>query len=239
MSGVTFQMMPYYGDQRTDNTPGTNCTDCGIFTVTTGTAPNRIFTVEYRTIYFSQTNTTHTLDYEVNLYESGAPAFDFNFLTIVPFNLASRILSVGVQQDSTTFTQVGCDTSGFHQPTRSQRPALRVGCGTLRFAYADAYTHGGSNRYRYSHSHSYGDGHIYAYGDCHIYSHATATFTAHFNCNSYGNIHATLTRRRPALPRRLQLHDHYRLISGRHHQPGHQLRRLLSLRSHSHSRQNL
>ena len=69
MSGVTFQMMPYYGDQRTDNTPATNCTDCGIFTVTTGTAPNRIFTIEYGTIYFSQTNTTHTLDYEVNLYK--------------------------------------------------------------------------------------------------------------------------------------------------------------------------
>ena len=62
---------------------------------------------EDRTIYFSQTGITHTLDYEVNLYENGAPAFDFNFLTIVPFNLASRILSVGVQQDSTTSAQVG------------------------------------------------------------------------------------------------------------------------------------
>jgi len=116
VAGVTLQMMPYYGDQRTDNTPVTNCTNCGIFTVTTGTAPNRIFTIEYRTIYFGQASTTHTLDYEVNLYESGATPFDFNFQTIVPFSFSGRILSVGVQKDSTAFTQVGCDTSGFTNP---------------------------------------------------------------------------------------------------------------------------
>ena len=45
VSGVTFQMMPYYGDQRTDNGGTSACTDCGIFTVTTGTAPNRIVNI--------------------------------------------------------------------------------------------------------------------------------------------------------------------------------------------------
>ena len=60
---------PYWRDQRTDAVSG--CTGCGIFTTTTGTAPNRIFSVEYKTTYFGQTSTTPTLDYEVNLYESG------------------------------------------------------------------------------------------------------------------------------------------------------------------------
>ena len=41
---------PYWRDQRTDAVSG--CTGCGIFTTTTGTAPNRVFRVEYRTTYF-------------------------------------------------------------------------------------------------------------------------------------------------------------------------------------------
>ena len=31
------------------------CTDCGIFTTTTGTSPNRVFYIEYRTSYFFDT----------------------------------------------------------------------------------------------------------------------------------------------------------------------------------------
>src|SRR5207247_5949719 len=61
VAGVTFQMMPYYGDQRTDNGGSSARTDCGIFTATTGTPPHRIFTIEYPTSYIDQTNTPHTL----------------------------------------------------------------------------------------------------------------------------------------------------------------------------------
>ena len=56
---------PFTSDQRTD------CTSCGIFTTTTGTAPNRVFRAEYRTIYFGETSGTPTLNYEVNIYENG------------------------------------------------------------------------------------------------------------------------------------------------------------------------
>ncbi len=64
---------PFYRDQRTD------CTSCGIFTTTTGTAPNRVFRAEYRTIYFGETSGTPTLNYEVNVYENGSPAFDYTY----------------------------------------------------------------------------------------------------------------------------------------------------------------
>ena len=99
---------------------------------------------------------------------------------------------VGVKQNDTTFTQYGCDTTGGTSPPVAYRPGADCLTGALRIAYADAYTHGGSDGYCYSNSHS--DGHIYAYGDCHIYSHSYGHVYAHcncdFNCNSNGNIHA-------------------------------------------------
>ena len=63
---------PYWGDQCTGACNTTPCTGCGIFTTTTGTAPNRIFYVEYRTNYYGLTGQTQALlNYEVALYESG------------------------------------------------------------------------------------------------------------------------------------------------------------------------
>jgi len=35
--------------------------------------------VEYRTIYFGETSATPTLNYEVNVYENGSPAFDYTY----------------------------------------------------------------------------------------------------------------------------------------------------------------
>ena len=46
---------------------------CGIFTSVTGTAPNRIFNIEWRTDYFAET--TMTANYELRLYE-GQKRFD-------------------------------------------------------------------------------------------------------------------------------------------------------------------
>ena len=105
---------PYWRDQRTDAVGG--CTGCGIFTTTTGTAPNRIFSVEYRTTYFGQTSSTPTLNYEVNLYESGSSAFDFTYGLVTPFTATGRFLTVGVEHDPTTFTEYGCDPTGGTNP---------------------------------------------------------------------------------------------------------------------------
>ena len=96
---ATYETMPFYRDQRTDAVGG--CTGCGIFTTTTGTAPNRVFRVEYRTTYFGETSATPTLNYEVNLYESGSPAFDYTYGLVDSPTTRGRITSIGVQQNTT------------------------------------------------------------------------------------------------------------------------------------------
>ena len=55
----------YQNDLRTDQT---GCTGgCGIFTDTVGTAPNRMFLIEWRTTYFSGSGTTNS---EIIFYEN-------------------------------------------------------------------------------------------------------------------------------------------------------------------------
>src|SRR6266513_3503779 len=84
---ATYVMAPYWADQCTSNCGNTACSDCGIFTTTTGTAPNRVFYVEFRTQYFNQT--TDLLDYEIALYENGTPAFRYIYNHIVPATTAN------------------------------------------------------------------------------------------------------------------------------------------------------
>ena len=110
--------MPFYRDQRTDAVGG--CTGCGIFTTTSGTAPNRVFRVEYRTIYFGENSTTPTLNYEVNVNENGIPAFDYTYGLVNSTTQTGRITSIGVQQNTTRFTQFACDTT---DRTRRSLPA--------------------------------------------------------------------------------------------------------------------
>ena len=54
-------IMPHWDDLRTDNAGG------GIFTSVSGSAPNRIFNIEWRAIYFA---TTTTINFEIRLYET-------------------------------------------------------------------------------------------------------------------------------------------------------------------------
>ena len=118
--------MPFYRDQRTD------CAACGIFTTTTGTAPNRVFRVEYRTIYFGETSGTPTLNYEVNVYENGSPAFDYTYGLVNSTTTTGRITSIGVQQNTTVFTQFACDTTGQNPPvaTGQTLTASLAPCGS-------------------------------------------------------------------------------------------------------------
>jgi hypothetical protein len=60
-------MMPYWDDLRTD------AAGSGIFTSTTGVAPNRIFNIEWRATYYTG---GQTLNFEVRLYENST-RFDF------------------------------------------------------------------------------------------------------------------------------------------------------------------
>jgi hypothetical protein len=107
---ATYAIGPYWTDQCTGScgsggtTPG-----IGIYTSTSGVAPNRIFNIEFRTDYY---NTNTALNYEVRLYE-GQKAFDVIYGTIVPIGAANdSALAVGVQENSTQFTQQGCDSTG-------------------------------------------------------------------------------------------------------------------------------
>ena len=64
-------IIPYQGDLRTD-VGLSGCSNfasgCGIFTSVSGSAPNRIFNIEWRAVYFA--NNAVTANFEVRLYEN-------------------------------------------------------------------------------------------------------------------------------------------------------------------------
>ena len=71
-----YTIFPYWDDQRTDANSGCSTFPggtCGIFTSISGTAPNRIFNIEWRTVYFP--DATMRANYELRLYE-GQTHFD-------------------------------------------------------------------------------------------------------------------------------------------------------------------
>src|SRR5439155_5043696 len=114
ISGTTEVLEPYWGDQCTGACNTTSCTGCGIFTTTTGSSPNRVFYVEYRTNYYGISGQNQDLlDYEVALYENGTPPFEFIYNNIEAALVANDSqLTVGQKQDDVCLTQYGCDTDG-------------------------------------------------------------------------------------------------------------------------------
>jgi hypothetical protein len=112
-----FTIFPVWEDMRTDfglsgcaSFPGGNC---GVFTSVSGTAPNRIFNIEWRAVYFA--NNAATANFEARLYENGGPNNDLRFDVIVgavqpggDHNYVS-----GVQGNSAAgfFTQDFCDSN--------------------------------------------------------------------------------------------------------------------------------
>ena len=73
----TMAILPYQDDLRTDQFSG--CAwlpggTCGIFTSTTGTAPNRQFNVEWRAVHFADTTTS--ANFSVVFYENQSTFFD-------------------------------------------------------------------------------------------------------------------------------------------------------------------
>jgi len=127
----SYVLAPYWADQCTTDCGSTTCTDCGIFTTTTGIAPNRVFYVEFRTQYYNQT--TDLLNYEIALYENGTPPFRFIYTHMVraPGNNDSALV-VGVKLDDTLFTQNICDpTGGRHTPGKILRACRGPKCRAL------------------------------------------------------------------------------------------------------------
>src|SRR5207244_8201757 len=84
-TGYSYAIFAYWDDLCTGACGASTCTGCGIFTSTSGSAPNRIFNIEYRANYYS-TNTA--LGFEVRLYE-GQTKFDVVYGTMPSGNTSA------------------------------------------------------------------------------------------------------------------------------------------------------
>jgi hypothetical protein len=103
-------------------TEGTNCTGgCGIYTSISGSAPNRIFNIEWRTFYFSNPGNAY---FEIRLYEN--PATGYFDIILGEINTGATS-TIGVQNGAGLFTQCVCNTA----PPANSRITFTVGiCGT-------------------------------------------------------------------------------------------------------------
>jgi hypothetical protein len=107
-----YTIFPDWTDLRTDiglsgcaSFPGGNC---GVFTSVSGSAPNRIFNIEWRAVYFN--DNTQTANFEARIYESDPNhRFDFVFGDIQPGS--DQLYVSGVEQNASVFTQDFCDTN--------------------------------------------------------------------------------------------------------------------------------
>src|SRR5205807_1335875 len=106
-----YSVFPYWDDLRTDNLGRAGCTGypnglCGIFTSVSGTAPNRVFNIEWRAVYSG--NTALKANHELRLYE-GQSRFDVIYGTVGNGNTSA---TAGVQKNDSTFTQYFCNGTG-------------------------------------------------------------------------------------------------------------------------------
>jgi plastocyanin len=100
-------ILAHWDDLRTD--AQTNCSafasGCGIFTSTSGSAPNRIFNIEWRAVLFTGAT---VVNFEIRLYE-GQSRFDLVYGTV---NGSGGSATVGVQRDTgSQFVQFSCNTA--------------------------------------------------------------------------------------------------------------------------------
>jgi hypothetical protein len=102
-------IMPFWDDLHTGANPGCAVFPnglCGIFTATTGVAPNRFFHMEWRAVRFDSPTTS--VNFEVRLHEA-----DANFeITYGALSGGGAFATAGVQRDTgSLFTQFACNTS--------------------------------------------------------------------------------------------------------------------------------
>ncbi len=133
--GPSYLIAPYWTDQCTiDCRLFTTCPGCGIFTSTSGTAPHRIFNIEYRTVYAGSGTPGVPLNYEVRLFE-GQVGFEMIYGLINTFAPdPPHNLSVGVQLDfaPTHYSLYGCDGTGGTAPPipPAGQSLVWAACGT-------------------------------------------------------------------------------------------------------------
>jgi hypothetical protein len=123
-------------DMRTD-VVGDGCdsfsSGCGVFTSVTGSAPNRIFNIEWRTVlYWDQ---TAPQNFEVRLYENDPNGrFDVVFATLTPPDIGplERAWVSGVQGDSNLgfYTEDFCICWPDSPPQNQSRAYMLTPCAT-------------------------------------------------------------------------------------------------------------
>ncbi|MFO0832437.1 MAG: hypothetical protein U0637_11440 [Phycisphaerales bacterium] len=104
-SGLGVAIMPHWDDLRTDGAGN------GIFTSTSGLAPNRVFNIEWRSVYY---NGSGAAAFELRLFE------DNSHFDVILGGLAESGSSatIGVQHTAMVPTQYSCDTGGIASGTR-------------------------------------------------------------------------------------------------------------------------
>ncbi len=98
-------IFPHWDDLRTDSsnipcTPG----PCGIYTSVSGSAPNRIFNIEWRTSYYSDPGNAY---FEILLYEGSTGRFDVILGTL---DGGAALATIGAQDGAGAFTQFSCNS---------------------------------------------------------------------------------------------------------------------------------
>jgi hypothetical protein len=140
--GFDQTIFPFWQDLVTDG-PGN-----GVFTSTSGAAPNRIFNIEWRAAYYSGVISTSSVNFEVRLYE-GQQRFDIIYGDLNGFGSSA---TVGVQDNEDNFTQFECNAGGLSSGLRltfETQPCLS-GTGPSCPVIADHFAWGtiGSTQYQ-------------------------------------------------------------------------------------------
>ena len=137
IAGTTYALAPFWDDQTVFAADGH-----GVFTTTTGSAPNRIFYIEWRSFYFGEAD---QLDYEIALFEDGSLPFQYIYNTITPSTVPNPFsqLVIGVKKNDSNFSEFGCDPSGGQAPPVASGDALTPTCvagGAITHTDAVGYT---------------------------------------------------------------------------------------------------
>ncbi|HJQ25829.1 MAG TPA: hypothetical protein VKA60_18060 [Blastocatellia bacterium] len=105
MSGYRYTIFAFHSDLYTGDTGSGQ----GVFTSVSGTAPHRIFNIEWRTRFCCASGVPNQ-NFEIRLYE-GQQRFD-----IIYGQITSSFVSVGVQRDTNCFTQYECNSANTLSP---------------------------------------------------------------------------------------------------------------------------
>ncbi len=110
-----YSIYPYWDDLYLVNS------GFGIFTSVSGTSPNRIFNIEWRSQYFPGSGTAN---FELRLYE-GQTHFDVIYGTVTNANTSA---TAGVQKNDTAFDQYFCNGAGM--PATGAQSYILTPCGS-------------------------------------------------------------------------------------------------------------